>query len=100
MFSVLENLYYLPLIRHGLTCQMVDILHLMCSSLWNISLVLELHFHWILGIFVILEHVIYHVYASHYVTFLGRNLKLQIMIISLNIGLISFHLIDFMMNCE
>ena len=60
-FQSSENLYYLPLIRLGLTCQMVEILHLMCSSLWNISLVLELHFHWTLGNFVILEHVIYQV---------------------------------------
>ena len=57
-----EKLDYLPLIRLGLSYHLVEILHFMCSSLWNISLVLELHFHWILGIFVIHEHVIYHVY--------------------------------------
>ena len=53
---------FLSLIRLGLSCHLVEILHLMCSSLWNISLVLELHFHWILGIFIRHEHVVYHVY--------------------------------------
>ena len=61
-FYSLEKLDYLPLIRLGLSCHLVEILHFMCSSLWNISLVLELHFHWILGIFIRQEHVVYHVY--------------------------------------
>ena len=67
-----EKLNYWPLIRLGLSCHLVEILYLMSSSLWNISFVLELHFHWILGEFVIHEHVVYHVQHCHYVTFLGN----------------------------
>ena len=70
--SLFGNMYYLPLIWLGLSCQMLEILSLMCSSLWNITSVLELHFHWILGNFVIHEHVIYHVYHRHYVMFSGN----------------------------
>ena len=51
-----------PSIRLGLSCLLVEILYFMCSSLWNNSFVLELHFHWITGIFIGDEHVVYHVY--------------------------------------
>ena len=86
-----EKLYYLPLIRLGLSCHLVELLYLTCSLLWNICFVLELHFHWILGEFVTHEHVVYHVYHHHYVTFPG-NFKSWY----LCNGLISSHLIDFM----
>ena len=56
------NLDFLPLIQLGLSCHLVGIHHFMCSSLWNNSFVLELHFHWIIGIFIGYEHVVYHVY--------------------------------------
>ena len=65
-FHSLENMYFWPLLRLGFICQMVEILYFVCSSLWNISLLLELHFHWILEYFVILEHVINHVYHHVY----------------------------------
>ena len=48
-----EKLNYLPLIRLGLICHLVEILYFMSSSLWNSSFVLELRFHWILGEFII-----------------------------------------------
>ena len=60
-FRSLEKLNYLPLIRLGLSCHLLEILYFMSSSLWNSSFVLELHFHWILGEFVTHEHVVYHV---------------------------------------
>ena len=53
---------YLPLIRLGLTCHLVEIVYFMCSSLWNISFVWELRLQWILGKFIFHEHVVYHVY--------------------------------------
>ena len=46
-FHSSEKLNYLPLIRLGLSCHLVEIVYFMCSSLWNISFVLELHFQWI-----------------------------------------------------
>ena len=55
------KLNYLPLIRLGLFCHLVEILYFMSSSLWNSSFVWELRFHWILGEFIIHEHVVYHV---------------------------------------
>ena len=61
-FRSVQNMYYLAFKQHGLLYHLVELLHLMCSSLWNISFVLELHFHWNLEIFVMLKHVIYHVY--------------------------------------
>ena len=95
-FHCLENMYYLPLIQLNLS-DGGDIL-LMCSSLWNISLVLELHFHWILAFSVILEHVVYHVnHCLPLCNNFGKELETSN---HDNIGLFSFHLIDFMMNCE
>ena len=66
VLSRFGNMYFLPLLRLGFICQMVEILYFVCSSLWNISFLLELHFHWILEYFVILEHVVNHVYHHVY----------------------------------
>ena len=65
-FHSLENMYFWPLLQLGFICQMVEILYFVCSLLWNISLLLELYFHWKLEYFVILEHVINHVYHHVY----------------------------------
>ena len=75
-FWSLKKLNYLPLIRLGLICHLVEILYFMSSSLWNSSFVLELHFHWILGEFIIHKHVVYHVLPLCNITW-----KLQIMTI-------------------
>ena len=45
---------------------MVEILCFVCSSLWITRFLLELHFHWIMEYFVILKHVVYHVYHHVY----------------------------------
>ena len=65
-FHISEIIYLLPLIRLGLICKMVKILCFVCSSLWITRFLLELHFHWIMEYFVILEHVAYHVYHHVY----------------------------------
>ena len=53
---------YLPLVRLGLTCHLVEIVYFMCSSSWIISYVWELRLQWILGKIISHQHVIYHVY--------------------------------------
>ena len=61
-FQCSEKPYYLPFIWLGLSCYFMEILHLMCASLWIITSVLELHFQWKLEYFIILKHVTYHAY--------------------------------------
>ena len=65
-FHSSEIIYFLPLIRLGLICKMVEILCFVCSSLWIIKFLWELYFHWIMEYFVILKHVIYHAYHHVY----------------------------------
>ena len=50
-FHSLENVTFKPLLQLGSIYQMVEILHYVCSSLWNISLLLGTSFSLDSGIF-------------------------------------------------
>ena len=62
MFLLFGKPGFFAINKAWINCHLVEILHFMCSLLWNISFVLELHFHWKLGIFIRHEDVVYHVY--------------------------------------
>ena len=61
VLSLSENISFKPLKLAGLMSYLVDIISIMCSSLWNNNLLWRIRFHWILDISDIWPHVVYHV---------------------------------------
>ena len=98
-FQSLEKYHYLPFTRLRLCCYFIEILHLMCASLWIITSVVGCLFQWKMEYFIILEHVGCHVYYHVHCLPL-HNKELEIMIKGLNMH----HYIPFgqfvTRNCE
>ena len=92
-FQYSEKYNYLPFTRLGLRCYFMEILHLMCASLWIITSVVGWLFQWKLEYFIILGHVGHHVYYHVHCLPL-HNKALEIMIKGLNICIITFHLVN------
>ena len=61
VFSLSENINFKPFKLAGLMSYLLDIVRIMCFSLWITSLLWRLRFHWILNISDIWRHVIHHV---------------------------------------
>ena len=76
-----EKLNYLPLIRLGLSCDLVEIVYFVFSSVWNISFMWELRLQWIFGKLNFHTNMLPTMFIINLKELCNFTWKLQIMII-------------------